>query len=61
MNTLSPKPVSSSGRALLTAAVCLLLSAAAFAQQAPARTITPNYKEADIRQIVEAVGAVTNR
>ena len=24
-------------------------------------TITPNYKEADIRQIVEAVSAVTNR
>jgi general secretion pathway protein D len=29
-----------------------------FAQQV---TITPNYKEADIRQIVEAVSAVTNR
>ena len=31
---------------------------ALFAQQV---TITPNYKEADIRQIVEAVSAVTNR
>lgn len=31
------------------------------AQQSGAATITPNYKEADIRQIVEAVGEITNR
>jgi general secretion pathway protein D len=35
-----------------------LISAAVLAQQV---TITPNYKEADIRQIVEAVGAVTDK
>ncbi|MBT8099569.1 MAG: type II secretion system protein GspD, partial [Gammaproteobacteria bacterium] len=31
------------------------------AQQTSGATITPNYKEADIRQIVEAVGEITNR
>ncbi|MEO1204447.1 MAG: secretin N-terminal domain-containing protein, partial [Pseudomonadota bacterium] len=36
----------------------LLSATFASAQQA---TITPNYKEADIRQIVEAVGEITNR
>ncbi|HEX2138104.1 MAG TPA: type II secretion system secretin GspD [Woeseiaceae bacterium] len=46
-------------RWLGTVALCLLLPAA-FAQQATT-TITPNYKEADIRQIVEAVSAVTDR
>ena len=39
--------------------LCLLIGAPlAWSQQA---TITPNYKEADIRQIVEAVGEVTGR
>ena len=37
---------------------CLVLGPAASGQQA---TITPNYKEADIRQIVEAVGEVTHK
>lgn len=47
-------------RRCLQAAVAVLAVAAlpAAAQQA---TITPNYKEADIRQIVEAVGAVTGK
>ena len=36
----------------------IVVPLALFAQQV---TITPNYKEADIRQIVEAVSAVTNR
>ena len=36
----------------------LMATPLAWAQQA---TITPNYKEADIRQIVEAVGEITNR
>ncbi|MGI9224501.1 MAG: type II secretion system secretin GspD [Woeseiaceae bacterium] len=36
----------------------IALSALSLAQQV---TITPNYKEADIRQIVEAVGAVTDK
>ncbi len=30
-------------------------------QQSPQGTITPNYKDADIRQVIEAVGAVTGR
>lgn len=46
------------GRYLAAAALCLLLSVAV-AQQGP--TVTPNYREADIRQIVEAVSAVTDR
>ena len=36
----------------------LFLTGAAGAQQA---TITPNYKDADIRQIIEAVGEVTGK
>jgi general secretion pathway protein D len=47
-------------RWLGTAALCLLLLPIAIAQQATT-TITPNYKEADIRQIVEAVSAVTDK
>jgi general secretion pathway protein D len=38
---------------------CLLAAPLAFAQQQS--TITPNYKDADIRQIVEAVGAVSEK
>jgi general secretion pathway protein D len=38
---------------------CLLAAPPAFAQQQS--TITPNYKDADIRQIVEAVGAVSGK
>ncbi len=48
-------------RVRLVVALCLiglLTSTSAFSQQA---TITPNYKEADIRQIVEAVGEVTRK
>jgi general secretion pathway protein D len=51
--------IRTTGRAFAAAALCLLLSAAV-AQQG-ATTITPNYREADIRQIVEAVSAVTDR
>ena len=40
------------------ALVCLGLAPIAFSQQT---TITPNYKEADIRQIIEAVGEVTQK
>jgi general secretion pathway protein D len=43
---------------LLTA---LLLGPLAVSQENGQATITPNYKEADIRQIVEAVGEITNR
>ena len=42
----------------VTLVASLLLTAAAGAQQA---TITPNYKDADIRQIIEAVGEVTGK
>ena len=51
-------------RRLPCAALITLLAAGApvsVAQQASGATITPNYKEADIRQIVEAVGEITNR
>jgi len=44
------------GRA--SALLLLLLGATAGAQQT---TITPNYKEADIRQVIEAVGEVTGK
>jgi len=40
------------------ALVCFLAAPLAFAQHS---TITPNYKDADIRQIVEAVGAVSGK
>ena len=49
----------------LQAALLLLACAflAGFSEPVPAQqaTITPNYKEADIRQITEAVGAVTGK
>jgi len=46
-------------RAVVVAAMtCLLTLPSAWSQQA---TITPNYKDADIRQIVEAVGEVTRK
>lgn len=45
--------------ALITALLgCLFIVSQALSQQA---TITPNYKEADIRQIIEAVGEVTGK
>lgn len=51
--------------ATLLAHLLLLILAispiATMAQQSSGPTITPNYKEADIRQIVEAVGEITNR
>ncbi|MCH8866969.1 MAG: type II secretion system secretin GspD [Proteobacteria bacterium] len=40
------------------ALVCLVVTRLAWSQQT---TITPNYKEADIRQIIEAVGEVTGQ
>jgi general secretion pathway protein D len=57
MKSFQGKP----SRARLTLALCLcslLAAPLAWSQQA---NITPNYKEADIRQIVEAVGEVTGR
>ncbi len=55
-NTL---PASSRVRLIVALAVCSLMTLpSAWSQQA---TVTPNYKEADIRQIVEAVGEVTQK
>ena len=42
-------------------AMTLLLATVSTIVLAQQVTITPNYKEADIRQIVEAVGAVTDK
>ena len=48
-------------RASLALVFMLLLTGPGQAQDTPEITITPNYKEADIRQIIEAVGEVTGR
>ena len=46
-------------RLVVALSLCSLIAAPlTWSQQA---TITPNYKEADIRQIVEAVGEVTQK
>ena len=41
--------------------VCALSASLAYAQQADDASITPNYKQADIRQVIEAVSAVTGK
>ncbi len=52
-------PTLSRARLIVALTVCSLLALpSAWSQQA---TVTPNYKEADIRQIVEAVGEVTQK
>lgn len=52
-------PTFSRARLIVALTVCSLLALpSAWSQQA---TVTPNYKEADIRQIVEAVGEVTQK
>ena len=56
---LSSKLVTGSRHFLKASLICLLATPLAFAQQQA--TITPNYKDADIRQIVEAVGAVSGK
>ena len=48
-------------RVILAMFLFLVLTLSGQAQEAQEITITPNYKEADIRQIVEAVGAVTGK
>tara|TARA_R110002049_G_scaffold23726_8_gene84127 strand:- start:2422 stop:4428 length:2007 start_codon:yes stop_codon:yes gene_type:complete len=47
--------------AALALLIALQMPAGALAQDGAQAMITPNYKEADIRQIVEAVGEITNR
>jgi general secretion pathway protein D len=49
------------GLALLALVFFCCESGSLRAQDSAQATITPNYKEADIRQIVEAVGEITNR
>ena len=58
MKESTPVTHSRSFRLLLAV---LLLQAGGSAVLAQEPTITPNYREADIRQIVEAVGEVTGR
>jgi len=59
-NLRTPYTLVAGSRRLLTAALaCLVAVPLALAQQQA--TITPNYKDADIRQIVEAVGAVSGK
>lgn len=48
-------------RVSLAMILFLALATPGQAQVAPEITITPNYKDADIRQIIEAVGEVTGR
>ena len=43
---------------ILTVAACLILASAAYAQQTMS---TPNFKDANIRQIVEAVAEITGK
>jgi len=49
------------GRRLVLALALLLASAMAFAQQAGTQRITPNFKDADITQIIEAVSMATGK
>ncbi len=49
------------GFRLLVMLAVALLPIAGFGEPAAQGTITPNYKDADIRQVIEAVGAVTGK
>ena len=53
----------SAARRPLSAVLALLLCLSGTAQlhAATGTTITPNYKDADIRQVIEAVGEVTGK
>ena len=44
--------------AAIACSICVLAAPFTWSQEA---TITPNYKDADIRQIIEAVGEITNQ
>jgi general secretion pathway protein D len=57
---MKQKPSINSRRPLLVVLSLLSVCVAPFASSQQA-TITPNYKEADIRQIIEAVGEVTQK
>ena len=58
MTTRKPRTPSPAGRVALTMVLLLLGSSPARAQQT---TITPNYKDADLGQIVEAVSEITKK
>jgi general secretion pathway protein D len=60
MNAVNTGKVSATAAWLSALLACLALTGA-IAQEQQQATITPNYKEADIRQIVEAVGEITDR
>ena len=61
---LAPPALSRRASAAATALACVLLAAAATApsqQPAAGPRITPSFKDADITQVIEAVGAATGR
>ena len=58
-NTVPDSHIHHGFLATLVTMLCLALTLPAHAQQEI--TITPNYKEADIRQIIEAVGEVSGK
>ena len=61
MNHPSQPPRSTAARAAALTVLCLALGLA-LAAPPPAQTmITPNYKDADLAQIVEAVSQVTGK
>lgn len=59
MNLVTPLTGTRRRLAGLVAALALAFTASAAVAQSP--TITPNYKDADLRQIIEAVSAITGR
>jgi general secretion pathway protein D len=61
LNTVPNSHTHNGFRAALATMLYLALTLPGQAQQAQEITITPNYKEADIRQIIEAVGEVSGR
>ncbi|NGP54812.1 type II secretion system secretin GspD [Thioalkalivibrio sp. XN8] len=58
---INSRPPRGAGRRLAALAGALALALAATVAPAQEPTITPNYKEADLRQIIEAVSAITGR
>ncbi len=58
---ISIRPVSQPRRRLAVTLAALALSAMALAEQPNSQRITPNFKDADITQIIEAVGMATGK
>jgi len=59
--TAPPTALRSRGRAALLAAICTALQASSISGEQHGMRITPNFKEADITQIIEAVSTATGR